>query len=109
MSLIETLRTFFQVFSQERKNYNSSIGLYRLYTNAAFVFDLLKTKAQNNKENRMSYRHEIRRIMNSEGLFGFTRGYTAMYLRDAPGFALYFCLFDIMKRKLGVPTNEDPK
>jgi hypothetical protein len=86
-----------------------SISVFnRLYTNAAFCFDLLKTRAQNNKQNRMSYRHEIRRIMKSEGLYGFTRGYTAMYLRDGPGFALYFCLFDIMKRTFGVPAHENP-
>jgi hypothetical protein len=29
-----------------------------------------------------------------------------MYLRDAPGFALYFFLFDVMKRAFGVPKNE---
>ena len=51
----------------------------------------------------MSYRTEIRRIYTTEGLYGFTRGYTGMYMRDSPGFALYFFLFDLVKRKFGVP------
>ena len=51
----------------------------------------------------MSYRTEIRRIYNSEGLYGFTRGYTGMFMRDAPGFALYFFMFELFKRKLRVP------
>lgn len=57
----------------------------------------------------MSYRQELRRIYSAEGLFGFTRGYSAMMLRDGPGFALYFLLFDFNKRMLGVsgvPTRD---
>lgn len=50
----------------------------------------------------MSYRCELRKIYQSEGLFGFTRGYSAMLMRDGPGFAMYFFLFDLFKRKLGV-------
>jgi hypothetical protein len=49
----------------------------------------------------------MRRIYQSEGLFGFTRGYGAMMLRDAPGFAMYFFLFDLMKRTLGVPQSNE--
>ena len=51
----------------------------------------------------MSYRTEIKRIYSTEGLYGFTRGYTGMLMRDSPGFALYFLLFDIFKRNFGVP------
>ncbi len=40
---------------------------------------------------------------------GFTRGWTGMFLRDAPGFGLYFCLFELFKRGLDVPKKEaDP-
>lgn len=53
----------------------------------------------------MSYRTELRRIYTTEGLYGFTRGYSGMFFRDAPGFALYFCLFGYFKTLLGVPKD----
>lgn len=54
----------------------------------------------------MSYREEIAKIYEIEGLKGFTRGWTGMFFRDAPGFGVYFCLFELFKRKLGVPQLE---
>jgi len=51
----------------------------------------------------MSYREEISKIYKTEGLFGFTRGYTAMLCRDSPGFGVYFCLFECFKVKMGIP------
>ena len=50
----------------------------------------------------MSYREEISKIYENEGFKGFTRGYTGMILRDAPGFGMYFCLFEIFKSQLHV-------
>lgn len=50
----------------------------------------------------MQYRQEIKKIYKKDGLYGFTRGYSAMFLRDGPGFGLYFFCFDLFKRKLGV-------
>lgn len=58
------------------------------------------------KHKNMSYREEIKLLYQEEGLKGFTRGYTGMFLRDAPGFAIYFCLFDLFKRRMGVPKEE---
>lgn len=54
----------------------------------------------------MSYREEIKTIYKNEGLKGFTRGYSGMLLRDAPGFGIYFCLFEGFKRGLNVPALE---
>ncbi len=54
----------------------------------------------------MSYREEISKIYKTEGLFGFTRGYTAMLCRDSPGFGVYFCLFECFKVKMGIPQLE---
>ena len=62
----------------------------------------MKVRAQNHKHGRMSYTQEIGRVFRKEGLKGFTRGYTGMLLRDAPGFSIHFLLFDIFKRRLGV-------
>lgn len=59
-----------------------------------------------NKVNRLSYRDEMRRIYRSEGIFGFTRGYSAMVLRDAPGFGAYFFLYDLIKRSFGLSHFE---
>lgn len=47
----------------------------------------------------MSYREEIGRIYKNDGIMGFTRGYTGMLMRDSPGFGVYFCLFELFKRK----------
>ena len=73
-----------------------------MYSNTAYVFDLLKTRAQYSKYKRMSYKQEILKIFQEEGLVGFTRGYHAMIARDLPGFAFYFMIFDFNKRMLGV-------
>ena len=76
--------------------------LSSVYTNIAFIFDLLKVRAQHSKTERMSYRKEIARIYSTEGLKGFSRGYQGMLIRDAPGFGLYFCTYEALKRQLGV-------
>lgn len=68
------------------------------------MFDLLKVRAQNSKFKSLSYREEIKRIYKDDGVKGFTRGYSGMLLRDAPGFAIYFCMFDFLKRSFGA-TN----
>ena len=48
----------------------------------------------------------MRRIYRVDGIYGFTRGYSGMMMRDAPGFAAYFCLFGVMKKVFGVhPDN----
>ena len=75
-------------------------GFY--YTNVAFVFDLLKVRAQFNKTTSIRYGQEIRRIYQTEGPKGFLKGYQGMFLRDAPGFAFYFCSYEYFKRQLGV-------
>lgn len=54
----------------------------------------------------MSYREEIRRIFEKDGMLGFTRGYSCILLRDAPGLAIYFTMFDIYKRWLNIPALE---
>jgi solute carrier family 25 carnitine/acylcarnitine transporter 20/29 len=57
----------------------------------------------------MSYREEVVDIYRNEGFKGFTRGYTGMLLRDAPGFGLYFFMFELFKRTVNVPALEkDP-
>ena len=45
------------------------------YTNIAFVFDLLKVRAQHDKTKKMNYSNEIARIYKHEGMRGFMKGY----------------------------------
>ena len=54
----------------------------------------------------MSYREEMNKIYVNDGLRGFTRGYSGMFFRDAPGFGLYFCLFEAFKNLLGVNPSQ---
>ena len=72
------------------------------YTNVAFIFDLLKVRAQFNQTRQVSYPKEIRQIYKQEGLRGFMKGYQGMLLRDAPGFAWYFSVYEFIKRSFGV-------
>ena len=54
----------------------------------------------------MSYRKEIKRIYQTEGIKGFSRGYQGLLIRDGPGFAIYFCTFEALKRKFGVSEKD---
>ena len=54
----------------------------------------------------MSYIDEIKRIYSEEGMRGFTRGYQGMLLRDGPGFAIYFCTFEALKRRFRVSEKD---
>jgi hypothetical protein len=44
-------------------------------------------------------------IYRTEGLKGFTRGYSGMLLRDGPGYALYFVIYDRLKTMLRVSQS----
>ena len=48
----------------------------------------------------------MKRIYREDGVKGFTRGYQGMLLRDGPGFAVYFCTFEALKRKLKVSEQD---
>lgn len=50
----------------------------------------------------MSYKKEIIRIYSTEGVKGFLRGYQGMFIRDAPGFGIYFSTYEFLKRSWGV-------
>merc|ERR1712136_165080 len=59
-------------------------------------------RKQNRQLGSMSYAAEIKIIYKTEGLKGFLRGYQGMMIRDAPGFAIYFSMYETMKRYFGV-------
>lgn len=77
-----------------------------VYVNASFPFDLLKIKmmAKLGQPN-LSYRTEMAIIYQREGLYGFTRGYSAQCIRDVGTFC-NFGIFDFLKRELGVDKSD---
>ena len=46
----------------------------------------------------MSYREEINNIYKYEGLYGFTRGYSAMLIVEIPTCGFYFCSYEFFKK-----------
>lgn len=54
----------------------------------------------------MNYRKEIARIYNTEGMKGFFRGYQALFIRDTPGFGIYFSAYEFFKRRWGVSERD---
>ena len=73
-----------------------------VYCNVAFPFDLAKIRMMSKiGEPGLCYRRELGDIYRKEGLYGFTRGYNAMLIRDC-GTWMNFGIFDFLKRKLGV-------
>ena len=54
----------------------------------------------------MSYQKEIARIYDTEGLRGFFRGYQGMFIRDTPGFGIYFSTYETLKRASGVSERD---
>ena len=63
----------------------------------------MKVIMQSKREQaNLSYRTEINTILAREGVYGFTRGYTGQFMRDCPGFAIYFGLFEWLKISLQV-------
>jgi hypothetical protein len=55
----------------------------------------------------MKYRDEIKKLHLKEGMKGFTRGYTGILIRDAPGYGLYFMFYDLFKRFLNVEQDKE--
>ena len=73
-----------------------------VYCNVSFPFDLAKIRMMAKiGEPNLSYRRELGAFYRKEGLYGFTRGYNAMLIRDC-GTWMNFGIFDFLKRKLGV-------
>ena len=64
-------------------------------------------RAQHESRKEIKYSEEIVRIYRNEGLKGFFRGYQGMFLRDVPGFATYFMVYELIKRRCGV--TDDPQ
>ena len=89
------------------RNFLSGVFSGFIYLNVSFPFDFLKILMQSKiGQKDVTYWGEIKSIYNREGLYGYTRGYSGQMLRDIPGFALYFGLFELIKVKLKVSDQD---
>lgn len=61
-------------------------------------FELLKARAQIQREGKISYNGEVRRVLRSEGVQGLYRGFWTTAWRDVPAWAVFFTTFDYLKR-----------
>jgi len=59
--------------------------------------DLLKCRAQQQKEGRLEYFKEINTVLGEQGVKGMYRGFWASAWRDVPGWAVYFAAFEWLK------------
>ena len=90
-----------------QRNFLSGMFSGFIYLNVSFPFDFLKILMQSKiGQQGVTYWGEIKSIYQREGFFGFTRGYSGQMLRDVPGFALYFGLFELIKIKMKVSDQD---
>lgn len=82
---------------------NVSLGMYSgAVAGGARVFilvpfDLLKTRAQAQKNGKICYGRMISTLYRQQGLVGLYRGFWTVALRDVPACAAYFYTFEKMK------------
>ena len=70
-------------------------GLFSVTLNTPF--ELLKSRAQIQKEGNLSFLRESKNIIQTQGVRGLYRGFAALSLRDIPGCMIYFSLFEKLK------------
>jgi len=56
--------------------------------------DLLKTRAQNQKDGKIRYKKMISTLYRQQGITGLYRGFWTLALRDIPGWAIYFQIYE---------------
>lgn len=59
--------------------------------------ELLKCRAQVQKEGDINYRSMVRELYQAQGVSGLYRGFWAMAWRDIPGWAAYFAAYERLK------------
>lgn len=59
--------------------------------------ELLKCRAQVNRDGHIVYKEVITQIMREEGIRGLYRGGLAQLYRDLPGWGSYFWAYEFMK------------
>ena len=59
--------------------------------------ELLKNRAQMNKDGNLSTSKELKVIIRQDGFLGLYRGFWAMAIREIPGCAIYFGAYAYLK------------
>ena len=75
------------------------------YASIAFLFDQLKVRAQGDDKGKINYRQEMSRMYRTEGLRCFYNGFRGQMLRDVPSFAIYFSVYEAIKRNLAAMNS----
>ena len=60
------------------------------------------------KDKKISYKDEVKTIIKEEGVYGLTRGYSALFIISVCGMGIYFAFFDYLKIKMNC-ENTDSK
>lgn len=61
--------------------------------------DLLKTRAQINRQEFIKYRKLVPELIHNEGFIGLYKGFIPGLLRDVPGTGTYFWTFAYLKKR----------
>jgi hypothetical protein len=69
--------------------------------------EVLKIRAQNNKERMINYREYIPKIIKNEGYRGLYKGFWPTFWRDVPGLGLYFFSYEYFKKTFSSFTNRE--
>ena len=82
------------------------IKLFILWLRLALVIynpvEILKVRAQVNRIEHINYGQAIRKLISTEGYIGLYKGFTALMLRDVPGWGTYFWTYSVLKEQFGV-------
>jgi hypothetical protein len=71
-------------------------------------FELMKCRSQVRQEKFPNYRRDLRVLLQNEGARGLFKGYSAMFWRDVPGWAVYFWAYEYLKIKAGIAVEAKP-
>ena len=77
---------------------------------ALFIYnpvELLKVRAQVNRQQFVRYSEAIPEIVSKEGYKGLYKGFMPLLWRDVPGWGAYFCSYEFLKNCFGV-SEETP-
>ena len=68
--------------------------------------EVLKMRAQNNRNDMTSYRVLLPHILKNEGYRGLFKGFWATLLRDVPGLGFYFYTYEFLKKKYNIKARK---
>jgi len=64
--------------------------------------ELLKCRAQVNRQENIRYRTVIPQLIRNEGVLALYKGFLPLICRDVPSWAAYFWSYEYLKDKFGI-------